>query len=50
MQVAYQQEAKGMESVKTLSVCNKRTNLHEPAYKSVSCNAVYSAVKGNSRL
>ena len=32
MQAAYQQEAKGMESVKTLSVCNKPTNLHEPAW------------------
>ena len=31
-----------MESLKmkTFSVCNNGTNLYEPAYKSVSCNAV----------
>ena len=33
MQVAYQEEAEDMESIKkwTLSLCNKRTKLYEPA-------------------
>ena len=42
MQVAYQLEAKGMESLKKQapSPCNKRTNLHGPTNQTVTCNAV----------
>ena len=50
MQVAYEEEAEGIESLKMQPFiwCNQRTNLHEPAY-SPHPAAPYNAVSGNSR-
>ena len=55
MQVAYQEEAEDMESVKTwtLSLCNKRTKLYEPAknpFPSTQYIEPSMEIRANSRL